>query len=92
MSEAKLMANMHAALDKAMERKSDTPRTDYVVDANYDRYEVLAFARKLEGELCEKDARIKLLEDAAKAVAWFDWSGNYADAVASIERLRETLK
>ena len=33
----------------------------------------------------------RLLE-AAKAVCWYDWSGNDEDAVQAVEKLREAIK
>ena len=85
-TEFDLMANALNALDAAMERPiaNEHDQTGYLPylrgDQPSNRY------------AAPGDARIKELEDAARAVVWFDWSGNDSDAVAAIERLREALK
>lgn len=53
---------------------------------------------ELENEIASLRAAIAAQQDgagireAAKAVCWFDWSGNDSDAVAAIDRLRRALE
>ncbi len=41
--------------------------------------------------LIDENKKLRTALEAARAVCWFDWSGNDDDAVAAIERLRQEI-